>query len=180
MINVGMLLALVSTTTVGPAAGAPTGMMTLNQALEIARANLPALRQARPRTDEARGLRDEAGAARYPTVTVNLAYRRTTGNFAVSPGITPTAAIASTPTLNTFNYYANGISVAQLLCDFGQTSNRVAATKETVRSQEETERVALLQAELAVRTAFFTAAAQNALVSVAMVNLDNNETHLAG
>jgi outer membrane protein len=154
-------------------------VLTLDHALELARANLPTLRQARAQTDQARGLHDEAVAAWYPTVTATLGYKRTTGNFAANPGLTPTGETLPVPSLTTYNYFSNSISASQLLWDFGQTSNKIAAAVDTTRSQQEAERTTLLQAELAVRTAFFTAAAQNALVSVAQVNLQNNDTHLA-
>ncbi len=180
MINdVLTVLALLAAPNVAALPAAPTGVLTLDRALELARANLPTLRQARAQTDQARGLHDEARAGWYPTVTATLGYKRTTGNLATNPGFTPTGEMLPGASLNTYNYFANSLSASQLLWDFGQTSNKIAATVETARSQQEAERTALLQAEFAVRTAFFTAAAQNALVGVAEVNLQNNETHLA-
>ncbi len=178
-IAVLMMSAVLASPSVAGAPTIPAGVLTLDQALELARANLPTLRQARAQTDQARGLHDEAVAGWYPTVTATLGYKRTTGNFATNPGLTPTGETLPAPSLTTYNYFANSISASQLLWDFGQTSNKIAATVETTRSQQEAERTTLLQAELAVRTAFFTAAAQNALVGVAEVNLQNNETHLA-
>ena len=179
IIEVLRVLALLATPNVAAALTGPAGGLTLDQALELARANLPALRQARAQTDQARGLHDEARAGWYPTVTATIGYKRTTGNLAINPGLTPTGETLPGASMNTYNYFANSISASQLLWDFGQTSNKIAATMETARSQQESERTVLLQAEFAVRTAFFTAAAQNALIGVAEVNLQNNETHLA-
>jgi len=172
-------LSLAAAPSVAAAPPTPTESLTLERALEITRANLPALRQARAQADQARGLYDEARAGWYPTVSVALAYKRTTGNIAASPGLTPAGETLPAASLNSYNYFTNSVTASQLLWDFGQTSNRVASTVETVRSQVETERTSLLQAEVAVRTAFFTAAAQNDLVRVAEVNLSNNDTHLA-
>jgi len=148
----------------------------LDQAVELTRSNLPALRQAHAAAVQAGAASDEARAARYPTIAATLSYKRTTGNPASSPG--PSLALPA-PTLTTYNYFANSLSVSELLWDFGQTPNRIASAEETARSQRESERFARVQAELAVRTAFFTAAAQRALVSVAETNLGNNDTHLA-
>lgn len=171
------LLSLVSAAVATRPAAAET--LTLDRALEITRTNLPALRQARAQADQASGLYDEARAGWYPTVSVVLAYKRTTGNISASPGLTPAGEVLPAASLNSYNYFTNGISASQLLWDFGQTSNKVASSAETARAQVETVRTALLQAELAVRAAFFTAAAQNDLVRVAEVNLSNNDTHLA-
>jgi outer membrane protein len=174
-----VLLALVA----GPSAAAvppvPTEALTLDRALEITRANLPALRQARAQVEQARGLYDEARAGWYPTVSIALAYKRTTGNIAASPGFTTAGEALPAATLNSYNSFTNSVVASQLLWDFGQTSNKVASTVETARAQQETARTALLQAELAVRAAFFVAAAQNDLVRVAEDNLTNNDTHLA-
>lgn len=173
------LLALVAAPSVAAVPPAPTETLTLDRALEITRANLPALRQARAQADQARALYDEARAGWYPTVSIALAYKRTTGNIAASPGLTPAGETLPAASLNGYNSFTNSVAASQLLWDFGQTSNKVASTAETVRAQVETERTSLLQAELAVRAAFFTAAAQNDSVRVAEVNLANNDTHLA-
>jgi outer membrane protein len=157
----------------------PGVTLTIDHALELARANLPALRQARAQAAQARGIYDETRAAFYPTLSVALGYRRTTGNLVVAPGTNVSNEALPTPSFATYNSFTNSVSASQLLWDFGQTSNRVRASAETALSQSESERTALLQAELALRVAFFTAAAQRELVTVADVNLKNNETHLA-
>jgi outer membrane protein len=157
----------------------PTVTLTLDHALELARANLPALRQARAQSAQARGIYDETRAAYYPTLSVALGYKRTTGNQIVAPGTNVSSDALPAPSFATYNSFTNSVSASQLLWDFGQTSHRVRASAETALSQSESERTALLQTELALRVAFFTAAAQRELVTVADVNLTNNETHLA-
>jgi outer membrane protein len=155
------------------------GTLTIERALELARANLPALRQARAQADQAMGLRDEARATWYPTVTLSLGYKRTTGNIASTPGLTLVGEGLPAPTATTYDYFTNSVAASQLLWDFGQTPNKSATADESARAQAENEQTMLLQAELAVRTAFFTAAAQRALVAVAETNFQNTETHLA-
>ena len=174
-----LLSALVAAPSAAAVPPVPTETLTLDRALEITRANLPALRQARAQVEQARGLYDQARAGWYPTVSIALAYKRTTGNIAVSPGLTPAGETLPVANLNTYNYFTNSVVASQLLWDFGQTSNKVASTVETARSQQEAARTALLQAELAARAAFLVAAAQNDLVRVAEVNLANNDAHLA-
>lgn len=154
--------------------------LTLEHALELTRTNLPALRQARAQSAQARAIHDETRAAWYPTLTVSLAYKRATGNLVSAPGTNLSGEVLPAPSFTTYNSFTNSVSASQLLWDFGQTSNRVLASEESALAQSESERTALLQAELALRVAFFTAAAQRELVSVAEVNLQNNDTHLAG
>ncbi len=173
------VLALIATRSLAAAPPTPSETLTLEHALEITRTNLPALRQARAQADQARGLYDEARAGWYPTVSISLAYKRTTGNIAASPGLTPAGEALPAASLNGYNYFTNSVAASQLLWDFGQTSNKTASAAEAARAQAETVGTSLLQAELAVRAAFFTAAAQNDLVRVAEVNLSNNDTHLA-
>lgn len=173
------LVVLFSHTAQAATADAPGATLTLDHALELARANLPAVRQARAQSAQARGIYDETRAAWYPTLSAALSYKRTTGNLVVTPGTNLSSEALPSPSFTTYNAFTNSVSVSQLVWDFGQTSNRVLATAETVVSQSESERTALLQAELALRVAFFTAAAQRELVAVAEVNLKNNETHLA-
>jgi outer membrane protein len=173
------LVVLLSHAAPAKAADVPGATLTLDHALELARANLPALRQARAQSAQARGIYDETRAAWYPTLSVALSYRRATGNPIVTPGTSGSGEGLPAPSFATYNSFTNSVSASQLLWDFGQTSNRVLATAETAVSQSESERTALLQAELALRAAFFTAAAQRELVAVADLNLKNNETHLA-
>lgn len=174
-----MLSALAAAPSAAALPPVPTETLTIAHALEITRANLPALRQARAQVEQARGLYDQARAGWYPTVSIGLAYKRTTGNIAVSPGLTPAGEALPAANLNSYNYFTNSVVASQLLWDFGQTSNKVASTVETARSQQEAARTALHQAELAVRSAFFVAVAQNDLVRVAEANLANNDAHLA-
>ena len=157
---------------------APTGTLTVDHAVELARGNLPALRVARAQTAQAVAQHDEAVSAWYPSVSASLGYRRTTANPAFSPGLNSATAKFPAPNLDTYNSFSNSLTVSQLLWDFGQTENRLAATDETAAAQLDAERTAVLQAEFAVRSAFFASAAQKALVGVAEVNLKNNEAHL--
>src|SRR5207237_8439790 len=66
----------------------------------------------------------------------------------------------------------------QLLLDFGQTWSRWQAAGATANSQERSEQAAKLQAAFNVRSAFFTAHGDKALVGVARETLGNQERHL--
>jgi outer membrane protein len=157
---------------------APTGELTIDHAVELARGNLPALRLARAQTAQARAQYDEVRGGWFPTASASLAYRRTTANVAFSPGVTPANARLPSPNADTYNSFTNSLTLTQLIWDFGQTENKLTAADENAGGQAEAERTALLQADFAVRSAFFAAAAQKALVTVAEVNLKNNDAHL--
>jgi outer membrane protein len=157
-------------------APAPTGTITVDQALAVMHRNLPALRLAQANTEQFRAVHDQYVGAWYPTASANIGYKRTTANGAYTPGYdTPTSA----PTLNTSDTLSSSLSVNQLIWDFGNTTNKIAAADETANSYQEQERVALLQADYALRTAFFTAAANKELVTVAEENWKNTDAHLA-
>ncbi len=157
---------------------APTGMLTVDHAVELARGNLPALRLARAQTAQTRAQYDEVLGGWYPTLSASLAYRRTTANVAFSPGTIPANFKLPPLSGDTYNSFTNSLSASQLIWDFGQTENKLTAVDESATGQANAERTAMLQADFAVRAAFFAAAAQKALVGVAEVNLKNNDAHL--
>src|SRR5690349_24665350 len=101
-------------------------ILTLDEAVQTARAHQPQLLQAHASTDAARALADEARAPLLPQVAATAGYERATANFIARPGVpannAATAGRSSSAT--TYNFFSSGITVYQLLYDFGQTSQR--------------------------------------------------------
>ncbi len=165
-----------------PAAGqapAPRPALTLDEAVRLALKNQPQLRQARAGTEAARARADEARAPLLPQLSGYASYQRTTYNFAARPGSLPSGSsqVGST-SWNTSDYWNFGGTLSQLVWDFGQTSGRWKAAKESAASQQESERATGVQVLYSVRAAYFTARAAKDLVGVARETLQNQEAHL--
>lgn len=157
--------------------------MSLDQALRTARAHQPKLWQARAATRSAEARADEAMAPLLPQISGVAGYTRQTANFAPRPGQFPSAFVASgatTPSqsFHTFDYFNFGLTVNQLVYDFGQTSGRYAAARTRAQAQATSERASLLQVELDVRVAYFAARARRRLVEVAREALGSQTRHL--
>ena len=171
---------LVTGPLVAAAQEAPRRVVTLEQASASARERQPQLRQARATTAAAEARADQALAPYLPQVSGSAAYQRATANYVTRPGslpsgVTPASHAAS---LSTFNSFSFGLTASQLVYDFGVTSGRYEAARATARAQELSERSAILQVDLAVRLAYFTARATKALVTVARETYANQERHL--
>jgi outer membrane protein len=151
-------------------------VLTLDQAVETARAHQPQLRQAHAGTDAARAAADEARAPLLRQVTASAGYERGTANFISRPGVPVTNGSGTSGT--TYNFFSSGITVYQLLYDFGQTSQRWRAQQAFAESAAQLEVSALQQIELTVRATFFGARANKVLVAVAEETVANLQRHL--
>jgi outer membrane protein len=157
----------------------PSRTVTLEEALATARAHQPQLRQAHATSEAAAARADEARAPLLPQVAATAQYQRLTSNFVARPGALPSSVGRSGGTsFATDNFFQAGVTASQLLYDFGQTTRRWDAAKASASSQRDSERATALQSTLAVRTAYFTARADQDLVGVARDNLANQELHL--
>ena len=150
-----------------PPAAPPPRVLGLEQAIRLARENQPQLRQARAGTEAAEARADEARAPLLPQITGTAGYARATANL---PGFPESAA--------SFNSWALRGTLNQLVWDFGQTTGRWEAARESAASQQSSERATRLQVLYSVRSAFFTARAGRDLVGVAHETLQNQEAHL--
>lgn len=159
---------------------APLRVLTLADALHTATVNQPTLRQARAGTQAASARADEARSGLLPQITGNATYQRTTANFTPQPGLLPskTNASASTSSIDTSNYWAFSLQLNQLIYDFGQTGQHWRSVQSLADAQQATERSTALTVEATVRTGYFAARAQKALVEVAKETLDNLNKHL--
>ncbi|HZS36906.1 MAG TPA: TolC family protein [Polyangia bacterium] len=160
-----------------------TRVLTLADALHEAHDNQPQLRQARATVDAAQARADESRAPLLPQLTGTASYQRTTSNFVARPGFLPNnvnsmAASTTTSSFNTFNFWSFGLTLSQYIWDFGVTTDRWKSNKVTTQAQYAAEHNTELLVETTVRTAYFNARAQKALVEVAHETLANQERHL--
>jgi len=160
-----------------PAAAAELG---LEQALATAHEHQPSLRQARAAVDAARARAANARSGLLPQVSGSATYQRATANFVSRPGSLPSQISGSTTSESwTTSPYLNlGIQASQLVYDFGATSSRYHAAQASARAQVDSERAIQIGSDAAVRSAYFTARAARALVTVAIDTLANQEKHL--
>jgi outer membrane protein len=155
-------------------------VVTLDEAIQTARAHQPQLRQARANTEAASAVADEARAPLLPQIAVTASYDRATANYIFRPGVPPSSlsGTASNSSSTTYNFFSSGITVYQLLYDFGQTSQRWRAQQAAVEATALLERSATQQLELTVRATFFGARANKALMGVAEGTVANLRQHL--
>ena len=176
----------VSTLTIGlllqtaAAAGLADGpALSLDQAVARALKNQPQIQQAQASTDAARARADQAFSGLMPQVTGVGTYSRSTSNFAPSPGSVPSQLQSSrSANFKTSDYFNFGLTGSILVYDFGQTRGRWHAAEANVDSQEASLYATRTQIVLSVRTAYFQARAQKALLDVAQQTLSNQDKHL--
>src|SRR5262249_6474159 len=115
-------------------------VLTLHDALEMARAHQPQLRQAHADTEAAGAVADEARAPLLPQITATASYARATANDIARPGVAPSSnAAARGSSAATSNFYSTGVTVYQLLYDFGQTSQKWRAQEALVQAAAQLE-----------------------------------------
>ncbi|HEX9050143.1 MAG TPA: TolC family protein, partial [Anaeromyxobacter sp.] len=160
-----------------PPAAQPARVLTLEEALRTAREHQPQLRQARAGAAAASARADEARAPMLPQLSATGTYERTTANVAPRPGFT-TFGIRRPNSSSTTDYWSTGVTLNQVLFDFGQSFERWRAARAAATSQDENETAVAHQAELGVRLAYFTARAARDLVGVARDQVANMQAHL--
>jgi outer membrane protein len=153
------------------AAPAPSRTLSLDQATETALLQQPQVRVARAQVDVASARADEARAPLLPQVIGTGSYRFGTNNTV--PGGTQIAGSGTT------GFWNVGVTASQLIYDFGQTTGRWRSAQANAAAQQYAERSTRLVTLLSVRTAYFQARSQKALIVVARETLTNQERHLA-
>jgi len=160
---------------------APTGrVLTLAAAEKAALEAQPQLRAARAQTASAEAAADIARAPLLPQVVGTAAYSHEWGAFGSSAGGVgnSTRSTGSSSLSNQFDIWSFGITATQLIYDFGQTTERFGAAKDTAEAQAFEEHVTRLQIVAGVRQAYFQARANKELVDVAQETLDDQQKHL--
>lgn len=154
--------------------------LTLDEALSLSHEHQPTLRQARAQVEAAQARSRGALAPMLPTVSMGLGYSRSTANFVAKPGAVPSAVDTGSPlSLSSFDYWTGNVTASATLWDFGQNWNAYLSSLSTADAQAATEKALRRTSDLAVRTAFFAAASQKALLVVSQAAVDNTTAHLA-
>src|SRR5258708_22826534 len=153
-------------------------VLPLDEAVHTALAHQPQLRQARASTEAARAVSDEVRAPLLPQVAAPAGHERATANFMFRLGVPAGASGGRGSSSTTYNFFSSGLTVSQLLFDFGQTSQRWRAQQASAEATGELEFSFTQQLELTVRAMFFGARANRALVGVAQETVANLRRHL--
>src|SRR5262249_32317092 len=127
-------------------------VVSLDDALKLARQNQPTLRVARAQTDVARARVDEARSALLPQLTGRLSYQRTQREAGGAPVVINNQVVGAN---GGSDQYVASVTVSQLVWDFGQTTGRLRAASATADAQEATGEVTLRDTLLNVRTIYF-------------------------
>jgi outer membrane protein len=151
-------------------------VITLDEALKTAEAGQPQLRQAHAQSDAAEARVKQSFAPLLPEVKTVGLIERTTGNRNSKP--TRPLIVIPAPSWQAWDFFNFGVGVSQTVWDSGQSWNRWRAAKESVEAQRQTEQLTKLQVVLLVRTTYFSAWAQKAMVGVGRSALANQERHL--
>ncbi len=140
-------------------------ILTLDQALALAEQRSPALRQSRAHTAHADAQRQSALAPLLPQVQGSVGYSRGTANNAQSIK------------LDSFDQLSTGLSLRQLIWDFGRTTGRHDARLADLAAAQADERAARQDLLFAVRAGWLDALGARALVEVAKDAVDNEQRH---
>jgi outer membrane protein len=164
---------------------ATTKVLSLADALQTAQQVQPTLRQAHANTDVAKARVGEARAPLLPQIFGSGTYSRLTHNqtpgalATIGAGMVPGGAMAMPPTWDTIDRWNFSITAQQTLWDASGQLARWRQNAAFAEAVEATERATRLGVALTVRTFYFAARANKALVQVAHETLANQQRHLA-
>src|SRR5207244_2311523 len=132
--------------------------------------NQPSILQARANVQAAEARVIQNRAPLLPQLTSLDSYQRKTGNFAKNPG--SGVNLPTSNSLDTSNNWNFGLTLSQKVYDF-QSLETFRASAALARSQSASEKATILSIEAGVRSTYFNARAQKALIQVAKETLDN-------
>jgi len=148
-------------------AAAPAQVLTLDDAVRLARENAPSLRAARANADAAGARAWSSLAPLLPQLSASAGLERSTAN--VLGGVAWGDATWG-------NSLSLSATASQTLVDLPALA-RYGAARASARAGEGAARAAELDAVLVARTAFFQARATKELVRVARATLENEQAH---
>lgn len=165
-----LLLALALAQAPAPdAAGSPDRtLLTLDDAVRLARDNAPSLRAARAGADAADARVRQSLAPLLPQLSGSASWERATSNSGLP--------FAPDPTLDMGGQLTLSATASQAVVDLPAYA-RWRASRASARAEAGSARAAELEAVLAARTAWFQARATRALAAVAKAALENQEAH---
>jgi outer membrane protein len=124
-----------------------SGKLTLAQAEQLAIENHPALASASFSEDAVKSTVDQARSAFLPTAIASVTSALANNNTVLSAGALQTSALSSR--------FATGMSLTQLVTDFGRTGSLVGAAKFRYRAAADNVMNTRAQILLSVRRAYF-------------------------
>lgn len=158
-------------------------VLTLAEAEETALASQPQLRSAKAQVSVAEARAEGATSPLLPQLSFNASYSRSTSNNATRSRLLNPQTGEEIPrpahSFASYDYFNFGLTATQLIYDFGQTTSRRNAARESAASQAEMEQAVRLDTLNGVRLAFLNARAQKELVRVAEESLANQERHFS-
>jgi outer membrane protein len=147
---------------------APSGpQLTLAQAEQMAIRNNPNITVARLLSLAQAQVTREVRSAELPTATGDLTAVGAHQDSRI------TAGYLSNPSI--YDRAAGGLTVSQLITDFGRTHNLVLSAQSTSRAQLESERATELDITLTVDQAFYQALTAQAVLQVAQSTVDQRQ-----
>lgn len=141
--------------------------LTLAQAEQIALSNQPLLRAAHFSTLAAREQVTEARSAFFPVIQGNATAVDAQKATRIAAGVLNNPSV--------FERYSNGLTVNQLITDFGRTANLTGSASESAKAQAQTEETERQEILLQVDTAFFNALRAQAVVQVSKQTVDERQ-----
>jgi outer membrane protein len=150
-----------------PTPPTPT-QLTLHDAEQLAIKNNPQISVARLLTFAQHQVVRESRSAELPTATGNLTAVGAHENTRLTAGALNNSSV--------FNRAAGGVTVGQLISDFGRTHNLVAAESLREQAQKQTEQATAADIVLATDQAFYAALAAQAQLLVAQQTVDTRQT----
>lgn len=154
--------------TTAPPAALPAGpSLTIAQAEQIAIRNNPDISVARLLALAQAQVTREVRSAELPMATGNLTAVDSHENSRI------TAGLLNNPTV--YNRAAGGLTVSQLITDFGRTHNLVLSAESTAKAQLESERATERDITLTVDQAFYQALTAQGVQKVAEETLNQRE-----
>src|SRR5690348_5478490 len=123
MIATSLLIAGLVQTSLAAEGPNPPEVLSLDEAVKMALALQPQLKQQHAGTEAAYARADESRSSLLPRLDLSGIYTRTTANFTARPGAFPSTqtTTSSGTSFRSFNYYQLGATASQLLWDFNLT-----------------------------------------------------------
>lgn len=161
--------------------GQPAQVLTLEEALRLAKASRPLIQSARANAKAGDARVDASLGPLLPEVSGSASYARQTGNFVARPGQLPSSVTQTVKGANfdTFGFWNFAANANWQLFDFGGAWSSRAAAKATRAALYATAEATEADVALAVHSAYFTAWGQSALVGVAKASVEAALGHLS-
>ena len=153
-----------------------TPRKTLAECIAIALEHQPNLKAAAASLDagHARTWETISGALPQVTASYGASRRHTSATARTGAPISGAAGNRS----QTFNFYTTGVSLSQILFDFGQSLDSIRAARATERSLQADETTTRETTLFNVKQAYFNLATAKRLLDVADENVVQNQQHL--